>query len=177
MALSLTPDERKNLLDKAKDFFFEAMLAGWVSDNDVIQKPETTIPNMSGIHTYEYEKGNFRLVDSYYSQGEKSCGTTMIWYRGEPIWFMAYHGWYKPEAITTLKFALRDNYKEKVFEGGRGPGLFINSLLIYSNKQDPIFPLDESFELFRGQEQIRRSVQEGPPILLGTHSYAGQALI
>jgi hypothetical protein len=154
--------------DKARAFFFRAMLEGYLSAT----KPKKNTP-FSGWNTLEYKEWPFSLVDmwntTFYSSA--SSGVTTISYMGIPIWVMHYGGWYEDEAITTLKAALSQNYKHGVFIGGRGPMEFEEGDFHYKN-QPEVGGLD--FEHFEGCEYMDNTRTR---TLVGYHWYRGDWLV
>ena len=162
----------KIVVDVAQTVFFEAMLRGWaggVRAVDAVGEP--------GYKQIVYKTGEFRVVDCYgvSSSTGKSAGTTKIWFRDHPVWFMGYGGFYRKEDIPFLKDVLVETYKNGLFRGGRGfsecrgvagrgEGLF------YTNDVN----VNSSFLDFRGKERIT-SITEAR--LVGHHEYWGMALI
>ena len=153
-------------VSQAEDFFFEAMLAGYVAGaakKKVLDEP--------GYVKIEYQRGEFHLVDRYLSSLGRnySGGTTTIWVNGSPVWLMSYMGWYDPRAIPVLKAALRRSYEKRDFNGGRGPDSFSLSGLSYTNHVN-----NWQFKNFDGRESVPDNKAEQS---LGYHRYHGHILI
>lgn len=101
--------------------------------------------------------------------GHYSSGSTLIYFKKVLVWEMHYSGWYLPEAIPTLKLALRQNYEASIWNGGRGPIYYPNDPCGYGN-----YPVgDGSFGRFSGTEYITMADSLGYPKTLGKHNYSG----
>jgi hypothetical protein len=153
-------------LNEIKEFFFKAMLHGWVSGAK--PQPVDGLPRFVG---YDFTDGKFRLVDVYSKVpflSTASAGSTIIWLDDTPVWTMTYAGNYVKAAIPILKEVLRQTYQLRMFCGGRGRTI-ANADWAYMN--DP-FPND--FRSFAGTEKI--SIDKAPG-LLGTHQYSGLSLV
>ncbi len=152
-------------LKEVEKFFFEAMVNGYAfSGGRRIQ-----IPEMPEYKAIVFEKGYFRLVDTWCvnPDSSKSAGTTTIWFEGIPVWFMSYGGYYDNNVIPLLKKALYQAYQECRFFGGRGVS-YAEGKLFYLN-----FPHVNYFSKFNGREEI----QDQNRTLLGYHNYWGMSLI
>lgn len=114
--------EFSGLVEDAKEFFFEAMLEGYVKGGQV----PGSIMNFPGSRSFHHWHDNWCLCDMFTiaPPSHVSAGTTYIWYRSTPVWMMQYNGYYRPPAVPTLTAALRDAYSERKFFGGRGPAVF-----------------------------------------------------
>jgi hypothetical protein len=143
--------------------FFAAMLRGYFGDS-----MKTTAPDRGTI--IEFVSAEYKVIDHYYTtpQSLYSVGTTMIYFKDIPIWWMSYGGFYQHEAIPFLKDALRATYEEKKFLGGRGPRTYLKDGLCYENI------VAGDLKLFRGREEIR---QQNPHQVLGFHEYQGMSLL
>lgn len=165
--------ERDNLLAEAQDLFCRGMAVGYASG-----APSGLVFGDTDWKMFGYREGDWRLEDRYYISPTtgKSVGETRIYFERQLIWFMSYGGFYKKEAIPCLKGALMANYKENVFNSGRGKNDFVDGEYIYIiASQGPC-----SFERFFAREGIRRvqSAQAGTiPEHAGGHDVWGMALI
>ena len=82
---------------------------------------------------------------------------------------MSYAGEYKDDAISFLKSAIGQAYKDDMFFGGRGPREYKNGHLLYRN-----FINQGDFDSFNGREEIRNT-KTGE--FLGFHEYWGMSLL
>lgn len=173
---------RGEIIVEARDFFFEAMRKGYAGGAE-----KTSIPGLPGIEAIPYKfdgKGyivDFYLMDWYAApEGSlKSAGSTMIWYKDQPVWVMHYGGFYQNKAIPFLKEALFTAYQRRMFYGGRGQSFYLNPEweMGYINRlaSGDFFPMDiEAFESFEGREEIF-DLQTSES--LGWHRYWGCTLI
>ena len=152
-------------LADVRDFFFKAMMKGWIGDDADAQGFD-----VQGNKTFTFRDGNLCLVDSYFTTllGPGSAGTTTIRFRDNPVWFMQYGGWYEGEAAECVKAALRETYGKCKFVGGRGPIVRLDGPLLYVN-----WPNRNDFSFFSGREQVF-----GPnDKVFGWHEYWGMSLI
>ena len=158
----------KTFLEEIQDFFFRAMLQGWVADGEKV-----SIPGMPGYQAFPFAEGDFYLLDCYVVNPEssKSAGTTTIWYQEKPVWVMLYRGLYQEDAIPVVKAALLETYHAGRFIGGRGPKQFKMGNLEYTNDA----PNDDQFTSFQGSESVRDTTYARPS--LGWHRYWGMSLI
>ena len=110
--------------------FFQAMQEGYA-----LTREKGTIPELPGSKTIEFLHGDWRVLDTYIvsPQSPYSGGTTMMWYGEIPIWMMQYVGYYDDDAIPCLRAALRTNYEQSIFNGGRGPDFFEHEGFHYIN--------------------------------------------
>ncbi len=110
--------------------FIDAMQAGYAKSPS-----KGTIKEMPGSKTIEYEKDGFRLLDAYLvtPQSSFSGGMTTEWFHDIPVWMMQYFGSYDDDAIPCLKAALKMNYEQRLFFGGRGPEFFTLDGYTYVN--------------------------------------------
>jgi len=152
-------------IQEVKEFFMEASINTYAGS--AVRK--STIKELPESKVFHYERGNFLYADCYFSKRGKSCGQTMIWYNGTPVWWMQYHGeWSSNDGriIPFLKEALKGAYKEGKFIGGRGPLLFTNKWLVYINHYDG------DFKKFKGIEWI---ILKENSKLVFWHKYFGSA--
>lgn len=155
-------------LKEVEEFFLEAARQTYAAD-----APKTTIAELPKSKVYRYEHEDWLYVDLYFATNCTSFGTTTIWYRGQPIWGMQYHGYWNmgdERIIPFLKLALRVSYENGVFYGGRGPNALKDESgnLTYRNWPEP-----KSFVRFEGYEEIYdERIKE-----LFHHDYSGMALI
>lgn len=166
----------KNLLAEAQAFFFEAMRNGYAANVEKIGLPH--MDSYKGI-PYGSRDGSMYLIDAYCVNAEHkrapySAGTTTIVWRGRPIWWMSYAGWYYKEVIPFLRKALLQAYADDAFVGGRGPNKYVfesrNGRWEYLNT-----PASNDFGNFEGKETITQFFTENP-FKAGEHRYWGVAL-
>jgi hypothetical protein len=142
------------------------MLSGYAGDGS-----GSTIAKASdGYKNIELVREDFKVVDRYcktaYSDG--SAGTTTIFFKNAPVWWMSYAGYYPEKVIPFLKTALAKEYEDNRFAGGRGPRLCVAGGFIYQNFYSG------SFTHFKGREEIHEHENGG---LIGFHEYFGMALL
>ena len=144
----------------AMGIFFLAMQQGYAA------KPERgTSPEIPGSKTIEYHHENWRVLDTYIvtPKSPYSGGTTIVYWNEIPMWMMQYLGWYADEAIPCLKAALRANYEQDIFNGGRGPDFFEHEGFHYIN----VVMSNNFHGRTNGQEAVFDSNQK----LRGVHIY------
>lgn len=157
-------------IEKMEQIFFEAMKAGWATKVE-----KTTIPRMPGYKAIVWEDGLWRVVDSYAVGpditlgGNRSAGSTTIFYEDKPVWVMQYGGYYHKKAIPFLKQALLNAYCDRKFFGGRGPSIYKEGNWIYINHTTGV-----SFEGFKGREEIINMAED---CFYGWHEYWGLSLL
>lgn len=140
-----------------EEFFLEAASATYVG-----KAKKTTIAELPDSNVYPYQVGELSYRDIYWTNGERSGGTTLIHEHGKLVWIMSYNGWCQnndPEVLTFLKQALRSAYEQRLFYGGRGRSAYYQTKqgmpgLVYHNWPD--FGLDNGFREFHGREHIQR---------------------
>lgn len=149
-----------------QSFFFKAMVEGWAIGGQKIK-----IADMPGYKAIPFRDGDFYLLDCYCvtPNSPKSAGTTTIWFKDVPVWFMNYGGFYEESAISFLKRALHNTYEVHQFVGGRGPILYEEGNLVYMNHPDP-----NDFAEFEGCEEVFEA-ESGTS--LGYHKYWGMSLL
>lgn len=133
-----------------QQIFFRAMANGYAA-----AAPKGSIKELPGSKTITRTYGSrdnderWRVVDCWLSNGDKSSGTTTIWFSGEPVWIMHYGGWYFEEALPFLKECLHRAYvTEEYFYGGRGPVFVRGDRFTYVNRYHGMFAE------FHGEEGI-----------------------
>ena len=155
-----------------QDFFFQAMLRGYVDD----KAPIGTIPELPGSKTFTFcsPDEKFTLRDVWFGVGQINFGLTIIWEKLVnsrvfiPVWKMSYEGRYRADAIPVLNEALHLAYSNKTFLGGRGPAIWRLQEFVYRN-----FPDSQSnFQKFSGHEKVMHHNGKS----LGSHSYEGGIL-
>lgn len=158
--------DKRIILREASEAFFMAMMAGYAGDGTGSIK--TASPD-GCEKTIEFTTGDFKVIDRYCvtPHSTYSAGTTTIFFKNIPVWWMAYGGFYSEQVIPFLKEALGQTYKAGLFSGGRGPKFHRSEKLIYQN-----FEVG-GFERFKGREEIRKRMTSQ---LLGYHEYFGMAL-
>lgn len=109
-------------IEVLQDVFFEAMLAGWVSN---FSQP-VAIKGLSHSHKYEFKQetnyGKVTVIDVYFTQegSPYSHGFIHMYFRNDLVWVMRYAGEYDENTIRVVKQALCNAYHAKKFYGGRG---------------------------------------------------------
>lgn len=156
------PVFRGRLRRHAEVIFFEAMQAGYAGR----QVQRTTVPQLVGSKHIIYERDEWRVTDTWITtpQGDGSGGMTIISYDGDPIWMMQYGGHYPESAIDFLKEALRKNYNEGVWFGGRGPHFYEKDGWAYVNVCPGGWKFGDGF----GFETISHATTGG---VVGQHRY------
>lgn len=156
--------DKSRVLTEAQKVFFLAMLAGYLGSGATKEK------SADGEVTITWIQGDFRVLDRYYVTpfSTRSGGTTTIFYKEIPVWWMAYGGSYKEEAIPFLKEALALSYEDARFVGGRGPKSHRADGLDYRNV------VQGNFAEFRGREEI---TAYNPRRSLGFHDYWGMSML
>ncbi|MFH1423967.1 MAG: DUF5680 domain-containing protein [Candidatus Nealsonbacteria bacterium] len=155
-----------------ESFYLEAMRHGWAAGAKKVSISE--LPGAKAI-PYRDEKKQLYLLDWYFapqnSLNGASAGTTMIWYKGIPVWLMHYGGRYRKEATPFLKAALTRAYELPVFWGGRGLPYDYQGgeRLVYINQTEK----QSSFADFRGEEMIIDLLTR---TRIGWHTYWGTLL-
>lgn len=154
-------------IDDIQKFFFKAMQQNGYSSGG----QKITIPSMPGYKAIPFREGDFSLLDCWCTtpHSQKSAGTTTIFYKDSPVWWMQYNGWYTEEAISFLKLALSKTAETQEWLGGRGPKEFTDGRLVYRND-----PRINDFAGFNGYECIIYRNRLGH---LGYHEYSGFLLI
>lgn len=156
--------------DEIQEFFFKAMQENGYSEGG----QKIKIPDMPGYKALPFRDGDFSLLDCWCvtPHSQRSAGTTTIWYKDDPVWWMRYNGWYTEEGILFLKRALRITAENKQWFGGRGPLEFDEDGLEYRNHI--VF---SPFSDFLGYEDIfdRRDLKVS--VKLGYHAYSGFAML
>ena len=158
-----------NMLKRKKEIievFFAAMQSGYATS-----PKKSTIAELPCSRVIEFKKGDFRVVDVWFTApgSSYSFGQTIIWYRNIPVWVMSYHGTYQDFAIPFLKAALRNAYDKNVFCGGRGSSPFLADGFQYNNRVDCYDWRD-----FRGREEVFHFSSNSR---VGWHEYQGLLLI
>lgn len=160
-------------IERLMEFFFEAMLNGYV-----VSGPKSVMRELPGNKMFRYKSkdGKLLLIDQY-CVGEKeensfeeySFGSTIIYYIEDekpiPVWYMNYGGWYNKEVIYLLKKVLKEAYSKKIFIGGRGESCLDNKL-IYENDYKG------NFRGFTGMDNIYGSKYEH----YGGYQYFGSTM-
>jgi hypothetical protein len=158
---------KEEVLEGAKQAFFKAMMDGYAGDRK--NSIKTTTPD--GYKTIEFTDGEFKVVDRYCitPDSDHSAGTTTIFFKNVPVWWMSYGRRYPKNTISFLKEALKKAYGVGEFCGGRGPDFFTKDSLQYHNAWAG------DFSRFQGGEEVfaRLMVSE----LVGFHKYFGMSLL
>lgn len=158
-----------------EQFFFDAMVRGWVAKAE-----NKFIPELPGVKAIPYrfegtgDIKDFYLLDWYVATKESdvSAGSTMIWSKDKPIWVMHYGGSYQERAIDFLKAVLARAYERREFFGGRGQPFCMMPEwgMVYINRIVP----NSKFTSFEGREEIFDYCTRES---LGWHKYWGIALV
>lgn len=159
-------------INEIQEFFFAAMLRGYVDDNASLG----TIPELPGSKTFMFcsPDEKFMLRDIWFGAGQINFGLTIIWKKLVnsrvfiPVWKMSYQGQYHAEAIPVLREALHAAYSTRVFLGGRGYESWRLRDYVYHNCPDP----GSGFQEFSGHEKVMHHNGKS----LGSHSYEGGIL-
>jgi hypothetical protein len=154
----------------AQQIFFEAMCFGYAMEGSSGAALErTTITELPGSKVITSNDNDWKLIDCYYTRpdSEKSGGQTMIWYKGVPVWMMAYGGRYPKVVIPFLKQCLHRAYMENRFYGGRGPEFVQGEQYTYVNR------VHGTFSNFKGEERI----YDRSETRFGHHWYHGMSLL
>jgi hypothetical protein len=154
------------------EFYFRAMVEGYASKTRSVR----AVARHPGSKQISYQEGPWTITDTWHVTplSQFSGGATHIYFEGKLVWMMQYFGYYPEELIPFLKEALAVEYKERRFNGGRGPRGLISSdkKLIYNNRPDA-----KSFESFHGIETIRPRHEDPTPKNSGWHRYHGGLMI
>lgn len=96
-----------------------------------------------------YKEGNLKYIDSYLGS-HKFIGEEALWQNDKPFWSMNYMGRVLSDKFNGdfLKLALYNVPKNKPF---RGPEIFEDGILIYSNK------VEGDFDWFSGYEKMHNA--------------------
>lgn len=92
------------------NFIFEAHLATYTDPN----APKSTHPYRPGCEEYQYERGDWKYIDSY-AWKRDGGGQEVVYFRGAPIWVLNYYGFLlgSSDAKTIYTFlheALRERH-------------------------------------------------------------------
>jgi hypothetical protein len=148
---------------------FDALRVGYVSD----VPPEAIVVDGVRYKRFLYKSPceRFTVEDRWISMGEiYSAGRTLITEEGQSVWIMQYYGWYRAEASDFLKRALRRNYCDRVFHGGRGRSVFTVGRKQYTNAVE----CGSNFWRFNGREAV---MDCRTATALGEHRYHGGILV
>jgi len=155
--------------EEIKEIFFDAILNGYARPSS----EKKSIPHFPNSKVTRYRTDLWLVIDAWTTNPDTghSFGSTCIYHKGTlPVWFMQYSGIYPKSLTWFLKEALKENYKNRRFTGGRGPFQFEpkdNPRLLYTNNVNC-----SGFIQFNGREDIK---QNG--ILEGYHIYNGGLMI
>lgn len=183
----MTLEERRVVVEGAKEVFFSALLAGYGCGN---------IANTAAVVKRKFNNGftkrvtfcdqkvhpDFVVVDEWHTNpnSDRSTGSTLITFQDTPIWTMSYGGFYTKGVIPALKSILKESYEKRSFHGCRGANterlVFIphniEVKLKYENKHDG------NFERFSGVEKMLSICPfDNIENLSGYHQYSGMVLI
>lgn len=156
--------------DEMLRVFFKALLSGYAG---TAPPKKSTIAELPGSTVVTHPDGPWTVVDYYFTTplGNRSGGTTMIWYDGVPVWMMSYFGEYEESALPCLKAALRATYEGGQFIGGRGPVEFSLGDYSYHNTGDRGI-----IDHFSGEEWID-DLRDGTRRRVGWHCYHGGMMV
>lgn len=157
----------KEETDLLRQFFFKAMLAGWIGEGE-----KSEIVELPGYQYFVFQDDRLMLTDIYSvtPNSSKSSGLTTIFHNNNPVWVMHYWGWYHKMAIVLVKEALSDAYSKEIFWGGRGVEVLSDDQMDYRN-----WPDKNSFDCFSGREFVRP--KDNDHEILGYHEYKGGILV
>lgn len=181
----MTTKERDKILEGAKEVFFAAMLDGYAGGENR-KSVKTLFHNgyTKKVAFCDPENHNgYVVIDEWHTNpdSDRSAGTTLITFLGDPVWWMSYDGEYLEGAIEFLKRALKKAYERKLFLGGRGLASVLSerfSLNGLTFKLGYKNVWDGDFQSFSGTEKIFQHPLAGyDPEPIGYHRYCGQALI
>ncbi len=149
-----------------QSFFIKSMLDGFIAGKE----PKASL--RSGYVCLEFSSGEFHYIDTWMgleTPKGSTHGEIIIFFRGIPVWYMQYCGYYPKQALPILKLGLTAAYGKNLFVGGRGIPYLEFENFKYTNHVD----FDHNtFSDFKGFEKVhleRRS--------LGTHEYRGGLII
>lgn len=144
--------DRQAFLKEAEAVVLRGLAKGYASGAKA-----TPVPGKPGWKYYEYAEGPWYLRDEYYVDpvSKKSCGYVVLEhdsaeYPNRLVWFMAYGGFYKKEAIPCLKGALMERYSAGVFNCGRGRLGYTDGTYVYAIQSQG----KSSFERFFAHESV-----------------------
>ena len=155
-----------DLLSNVREFFFDAMRNGYAAKVEKIGIPHM---NHKGI-PYKSRDGQFYLIYAYCvnTLTSYSAGTTTIFHKDQPVWWVNYVGRYQPGSTKYLKEALKSAYDRNLFCGGRGPvECRTSDGYTYKNHLEI-----NSFQLFSGKEKLLDPAGN----MVGFHEYSGREL-
>ena len=92
-------------LKEVEKFFLEA-----AAQTYAVGAPQTTITDLPKSKVLRYERGDWLYVDCYFSANGKSFGQTTIWFQGQPVWGMQYHGYWDDSDKRIIPFLIRHDY-------------------------------------------------------------------
>lgn len=132
--------EEEVLSEEAIEFLTEAKRSTYAAKKNEV---ESCRP---GSHDYEYSKGDYLYIDSYFG-GQNFIGEEVLWIKGSPVWSMNYSGRVLKEGFSGdfLKEVLALAPKKYPF---RGPHVHHNGDYTYH------CIVDERIEWFQGYEEI-----------------------
>ena len=150
-------------------FYMRASKITYASGNAPV-----SVPFLPKAKMFTVIEGDFHYIDIWIS-GEKnpdglrnSHSTTYIYFDGQVIWTMWYHGWWQNNVPGVIEFLKRAMVAATEFLGGRGPETFEEDSWIYHNNLKV-----GGFINFRGHDTIKLvSDQE-----VYRHNYQGSTLV
>jgi hypothetical protein len=153
--------------DDVREFeeaFLLAMAAGYAFDAPARLEAAT------GAKLIEYSTNGYVVEDRWWNgQDGYSHGTTLLRGNDRVLWGMSYCGPYATATVPCLKLALREQYGQGKFLGGRGPRSFTAGEYIYRNMPDGL----GLFPKFSGFETVSRVGGARPD---GSYRYMGGLL-
>ena len=154
----------EDLLKDAERVFFKFMQLRWIDGDDGF--PMTGTPGwrqtvVPGIH--------LTLIDC---RGPDAGCTTALLPDMVPFWWMDRRGNFPPATMECLRMSLSPNYRDNIFNGGRGPcEIHYENGARYQN-----FP-NGNFEAFHGYDEVVVPVDADNTGVLrnvyGSHRYRG----
>lgn len=168
--------ERQEILEGAKQAFFKAMRVGYASNSKRVKKERTP----DGYKTITFTDGDYTVIDRYCvtPRSDYSAGTTTILFKGAPVWWMSYCGFYDKDVIPFLKRALAKTYRRNEFNGGRGPESYKDRTHKFEYSNSDGYDWERcDFSNFKGKEEIWEKTSLSTGVQRGFHKYFGHSLI
>lgn len=134
-------------------FIAKAHRHTYAAPNEIRKQYLCKTPVLQGHTDHEYSEGDLRYRDSY-AGAAWAPGREVVFYKGEPVWCMAYQGqhnseygdaFYREQAFPFLKRALMNFDDSTPF---RGPTEFSEGDFKYT------FKMRGDYNYFKGQERI-----------------------
>ncbi len=177
-------DEYVPSLDEIREIFFRAMLeSSWASGGESMVIPSE--PHTKCV--VWTDGGHWMVVDKWTSipGSNASYGSTIVYYKGRPVWMKHFEGEYTKEASALVKQALLAAWSKRNFHASRGAPSFSGKItgvseldgLVYINDVGPSRFGDagmDDFAKFSCYEEVYRADDQ---TRVGWHRVSGMALI